>query len=95
MIIVLELGAGAALPTLLASTLPRERAPSLAVVTDYPDPTILDNLARNVSTNHELYCATSRVLWRGHEWGTDNSEILYAHLHSTLPRTCISDVTTT
>ncbi|KAH9833161.1 uncharacterized protein C8Q71DRAFT_860441 [Rhodofomes roseus] len=46
---VVELGAGCALPSLLASTL--SRPPSLVVPTDYPDAPILANLTRNLERN--------------------------------------------
>jgi nicotinamide N-methyltransferase len=43
-----ELGAGSALPSLLAATLPKRRHASLVVVTDYPDPSIMNTLEENV-----------------------------------------------
>ncbi|TFY59004.1 hypothetical protein EVJ58_g6050, partial [Rhodofomes roseus] len=46
---VVELGAGCALPSLLASTL--ARPPSLVVPTDYLDAPILVNLTRNLERN--------------------------------------------
>ena len=48
-ILVLELGAGSALPSLLLST--RATPPSLVVVTDHPDEVILGNLRKNVKRN--------------------------------------------
>lgn len=44
----MELGAGCALPSLLAATLPKGKHASLVVVTEYPDPLILNTLKGNV-----------------------------------------------
>ena len=46
--LVVELGAGSALPSLLAATLPKGRHASLVVVTEYPDLSIMDTLRGNV-----------------------------------------------
>jgi predicted nicotinamide N-methyase len=43
-----ELGAGSALPSLLAATLPGERRASLVIATEYPDPLIMETLKGNV-----------------------------------------------
>nr|GAT59261.1 predicted protein [Mycena chlorophos] len=67
---VIELGAGTGLPSLLLSTLPVP--PAVIVVTDYPDPAILGNLAKNVARTAsicEVHCC-------GHEWGTDVASLL-------------------
>jgi len=63
---VIELGAGCALPSLLASTLPLP--PSLVVVTDYPDPTILANLTQNVERNRNVVSQGCTVRCLGYEW---------------------------
>ena len=49
----MELGAGSALPSLLAATLPKGRHASLVVVTEYPDPSIMNTLAGNVERARE------------------------------------------
>ena len=46
--LVVELGAGSALPSLLAATLPGERHASVVVATEYPDPLIMETLRGNV-----------------------------------------------
>ncbi|KAI9463021.1 hypothetical protein F5148DRAFT_1313640 [Russula earlei] len=71
---VVELGAGTALPSLLASTLPA--SPTLVVVTDYPDDLILSNLQTNVDRNSSSVTAPCTVQCRGYEWGKDPSNLL-------------------
>ncbi|KAJ7247932.1 hypothetical protein B0H12DRAFT_1124614 [Mycena haematopus] len=71
---VVELGAGCALPSLLLSTLPTP--PAIVVVTDYPDPGILGNLARNVERNSHLVSRGCTVRCCGYEWGTDVAPLL-------------------
>lgn len=69
---MLELGAGAALPSLL-STLNNEGDRSfsrLVVVTDYPDPGIMNNVENNVRENAALFTGTD-VRTIGHEWGSN------------------------
>jgi nicotinamide N-methyltransferase len=72
---VLELGAGASLPPLLASTLPAETRPHLVVTTDYPDPGILGNLEGNVARNVPLAMHGAPVRCVGYEWGADVAEL--------------------
>ncbi|KAJ6582900.1 hypothetical protein DFH09DRAFT_278105 [Mycena vulgaris] len=74
---VIELGAGCALPSLFMSTL--AAPPKQIVVTDYPDPGILGNLARNVERNAHLVSPGCTVRCCGYEWGTDVAPLL-AHL---------------
>ncbi|KAJ7441764.1 hypothetical protein B0H11DRAFT_2095461 [Mycena galericulata] len=71
---VIELGAGCALPSLLMSTI--EAPPAIIVVTDYPDPGILGNLARNVERNSRLVSPGCTVRCCGYEWGTDVAPLL-------------------
>jgi nicotinamide N-methyltransferase len=69
---MLELGAGAALPSLL-STLTYEgdgTSSRLVVITDYPDPGIMNNVDNNVRENTALFTSTD-VRTIGHEWGSD------------------------
>ena len=51
--LVVELGAGSALPSLLAATLPKGRHASLVVVTEYPDASIMNTLKGNVARARE------------------------------------------
>ena len=73
--VVVELGAGCALPSLLASTLPTP--PALVVITDYPDEAILANLRINFHANQRLIADGCSVFLAGHEWGSDTTPILY------------------
>ncbi|KIJ62180.1 hypothetical protein HYDPIDRAFT_115051 [Hydnomerulius pinastri MD-312] len=72
---MIELGAGCALPSLLAATLPEP--PSLVVVTDYPDNIILGNLKDNVERNREHYRSPCVVQCAGYEWGTDTTPLIH------------------
>jgi len=71
---VIELGAGTALPSLVASVLPKP--PSLVVVTDYPDEVILGNLNKNVERNKAAVSPGCIVRCEGYEWGEDVDPIL-------------------
>ncbi|KAJ7118671.1 hypothetical protein C8R43DRAFT_1035814 [Mycena crocata] len=71
---VIELGAGCALPSLLMSTI--AAPPATIVVTDYPDPGILGNLARNVDRNRHLVSPNCIVRCCGYEWGSDVAPLL-------------------
>ncbi|EED85080.1 predicted protein [Postia placenta Mad-698-R] len=71
---IVELGAGAALPSLLSSTL--SPPPSLVVITDYPDATILGNLEKNVERNERAISDGCRVHYRRYEWGQDVAPLL-------------------
>jgi len=71
---VIELGAGTALPSLLASTLPTP--PALVVVTDYPNDLILTNLQRNVNRNFTSITASCTVQCHGYERGKDPDHLL-------------------
>ena len=73
---VVELGAGCALPSLLSATLTKGH-PSLVIITDYPDETILSNLRSNVQENKRLIAEECKVICKGHEWGTDVDPLLY------------------
>lgn len=71
---VVELGAGCALPSLLSSTL--SDPPSLVVITDYPDDTIMKNLTANVERNRSHVNEKCTVHARGYEWGRDVGPLL-------------------
>ncbi len=65
---VLELGAGAGLPSLVAGRL----GARVVVASDYPDASILGALNTNVALNS----AGERVAVEGHCWGTDVAPLL-------------------
>jgi EEF1A N-terminal glycine/lysine methyltransferase len=71
-----ELGAGCGLPSLLAATLREDQAPSLVVVTDYPDDMILGNLKMNVEVNRDCFNPKCNVVCEGYEWGTDTGALM-------------------
>ncbi|KIK96214.1 hypothetical protein PAXRUDRAFT_826215 [Paxillus rubicundulus Ve08.2h10] len=71
---MVELGAGCALPSLLAATL--AQPPSLIVVIDYPDAGILGNLKANVERNRGHYRSPCEVRCVGYEWGTEVTHLL-------------------
>ncbi|KZS89768.1 nicotinamide N-methyltransferase [Sistotremastrum niveocremeum HHB9708] len=62
--VVLELGAGGALPGLIAATLDARKV----VITDYPDPQLIRNIEINVENNIP-YMTRDRVSVQGHIWG--------------------------
>jgi EEF1A N-terminal glycine/lysine methyltransferase len=62
---ILELGAGAGLPSILLAT---ERADVCVVVSDYPDPTLIRALAGNVARNASV--ARGKCVAVPHAWGT-------------------------
>ena len=66
--VVLELGAGAALPSLVASAL----GARLTVVTDFPEFSVLDHIATLVERNKLSNC---NVL--AHKWGEDMDKLLH------------------
>ncbi|KAJ2925267.1 hypothetical protein H1R20_g11850, partial [Candolleomyces eurysporus] len=71
---VLELGAGAALPSLLLSTVPHP--PKLVVVTDHPDEVIFSNLRNNVTKNQDVVDPKCVLACHGFEWGADVTPLL-------------------
>ncbi|OCH84344.1 hypothetical protein OBBRIDRAFT_821920 [Obba rivulosa] len=68
---VLELGAGGGLPSLVAA----KNGAQLAVVTDYPDASLMDNLNYNVQRNIPPEVAP-RVRVEGYIWGKPVSHLL-------------------
>jgi predicted nicotinamide N-methyase len=64
---VIELGAGAGLPTLVADKL----GASTVIITDYPDPKVLANIEELIKTNN---CQRSLVF--GHEWGENCDNLI-------------------
>jgi EEF1A N-terminal glycine/lysine methyltransferase len=73
---VLELGAGAGLPSLVAATL----GARLVVVSDYPDQPLIANLQYNID-NCSLLHDKSNIVAEGYLWGS-STQNLTKHLHS-------------
>lgn len=72
---VVELGAGAALPSLLAATSPHP--PSIVTITDHPDETIITHLRRNIASNEAHFAPTCRVRCIPYIWGDSPDLVLY------------------
>lgn len=71
---VLELGAGAGLPSLVC----RARGARQVVVTDYPDLDLIQNLEYNIE-HCALVPSTSSIVAEGYLWGSDTSRLI-SHL---------------
>lgn len=71
---VLELGAGAGLPSLVCAA----RGARQVVVTDYPDPDLIQNLQYNIE-HCSLISMKSSIVAKGYLWGNDTGE-LKSHL---------------
>ncbi|KAI9019103.1 hypothetical protein DFJ74DRAFT_676030 [Hyaloraphidium curvatum] len=69
---VLELGAGSALPSLVAIA----NGAAKTAVTDYPEKALLDNIAFNVDTNFPGYREDGRAVVEGFLWGSDPLPLL-------------------
>ncbi|KAM3418636.1 Protein N-terminal and lysine N-methyltransferase EFM7 [Cercospora zeina] len=68
---VLELGAGAGLPSLICAI----NGAKQVVVTDYPDADLIDNLRANIRDCSLLPDSASNVVATGHIWGGDTSDL--------------------
>ncbi|KAG8947480.1 hypothetical protein FRC04_010661 [Tulasnella sp. 424] len=68
---MVELGAGTALPSLLAATGKGDGSPTLVTITDYPDALLMENLSMNVKGNQSGFLDGCRVECVGYEWGKD------------------------
>ena len=71
---VIELGAGAGLPGVVAAL----RGAVDVVLTDYPAPYFLDNLTANIERNLPALAAGRHVHVLGHAWGTPVDALLAA-----------------
>ncbi|GBC17145.2 hypothetical protein RIR_jg33014.t1 [Rhizophagus irregularis DAOM 181602=DAOM 197198] len=71
---VLELGAGGALPSLIAAVNGAEKV----VITDYPDDDLIDNIRHNVNTNLSTDICTDNIRVLGYIWGKDTYPLLNA-----------------
>lgn len=67
---VLELGAGAGLPSLVCAA----RGARQVVVTDYPDPDLIQNLQYNIE-HCSLISVKSSIVAKGYLWGNDTGEL--------------------
>ena len=72
---VVELGAGAGLPSLVARSLGARRV----VATDFPSPPVLANLARNIEENSAQLSGSLPSVVLGHRWGEDTAPVLAAN----------------
>lgn len=68
---VLELGAGGALPSLVAA----KNNAGLVVITDYPDDSLIDNIQWNISSNLTEQ-ERQRTVAKGYIWGRSTDELL-------------------
>lgn len=86
----IELGAGTALPSLLAALLGATRV----VMTDYPAPRVIDNLRenakRNVQAGFTPLSSLAKVEVEGHAWG-ELSTPLAAQNHHAFERVLVCD----
>ncbi|KAL6715526.1 Protein N-terminal and lysine N-methyltransferase efm7 [Lecanora helva] len=69
---VLELGAGAGLPSLVAGICGARNV----VVTDYPDAELIENLEHNVKISRSAGLDTRSIIARGYLWGTSIQPLL-------------------
>lgn len=89
---IVELGAGTALPSMMASLL----GASSVVVTDYPAPALLHTLRINVDRNTKPELSptpdvvSNSVVVDGHEWGSFSDHISTTYKHS-FDRVIVSD----
>lgn len=78
---VLELGAGAGLPSLVCANLGAKQV----VVSDYPDPDLVSNLWRNIKDYQALTAggdgASGNIIAEGYCWGADATPLL-SHLQA-------------
>lgn len=70
---VIELGAAAALPALLASLVARN-----VVATDYPDPDLIENINHNIQLLSKQSRRTLPISAQGYIWGHDVTTLLNA-----------------
>lgn len=69
---VLELGAAAGLPSLVAAG----NGASQVVMTDYPDPDLMGNMEYNARSNFPELVESGRLAVRGYIWGQDVEELM-------------------
>jgi EEF1A N-terminal glycine/lysine methyltransferase len=89
---VLELGAGSGLPSLVCAIIGAKQV----VVTDYPDPELIENIRYNIEhcqqlTSHEQTEIKNRMAAEGFIWGGDPAPLL-AHIASAAPGSATNPV---
>ncbi|KAG0262714.1 nicotinamide n-methyltransferase [Mortierella polycephala] len=77
---VLELGAGAALPSFVAAV----NGASKVVITDYPDNDLISNIQYNAEHVVSKQTQDGNVIVQGYLWGS-NTRPLLTHLNPTMP----------
>ncbi|KAL9046055.1 MAG: hypothetical protein Q9214_001019 [Letrouitia sp. 1 TL-2023] len=75
---ILELGAGAGLPSLAAALW----GAKTVVMTDYAEPDLLSNMRHNISSTTPLLPPSAHIVAEGYIWGRDPTSLL-AHLSLT------------
>ncbi|KAF9899986.1 nicotinamide n-methyltransferase [Lobosporangium transversale] len=85
---VLELGAGAALPSFVAAV----NGASKVVITDYPDSDLISNIQYNAEQNVPKQIQEGKVIVQGYLWGS-NTRPLLAHLNPSSSSTSTSATT--
>ncbi|CAO3650620.1 unnamed protein product [Cunninghamella blakesleeana] len=87
---ILELGAGGALPSLIASI----HQPKKVVITDYPDKELIENIQYNVDQNLETIVPKDLITVQGYVWGTntDSLKSLLPKGHTTYDVIILSDL---
>lgn len=74
---MLEIGAAAGVPSIVSAI----GGARTAVMTDYPDPDLVDNMRHNAAAAGELIPPGGRLHVEGYKWGSDVGELL-GHLPS-------------
>lgn len=74
---ILELGAGAGLPSLICAI----NGAEYVVVTDYPDAALIDNLHANIETCSLLPTPATNIAATGYLWGADTTDLV-KHLNT-------------
>ncbi|KAI4235874.1 MAG: hypothetical protein L6R40_006338 [Gallowayella cf. fulva] len=69
---VLELGAGAGLPSIAAAIWGAKQV----VVTDYPDEDLVENMRMNIDATQDVLPQGSNIVAKGHVWGASTDPLL-------------------
>lgn len=72
---VLEIGAAAGVPSIVSAI----KGASTVVMTDYPDPDLVQNMRENASSSKSLLSSPESLCVEGYRWG-DPVEPLFSHL---------------
>jgi nicotinamide N-methyltransferase len=68
---ILEIGAAAGVPSIVCAV----KGARTVVMTDYPDPDLVDNMRQNAAAAMPLIPAESHLHVTGYKWGADTAEI--------------------